>query len=40
MLDSPGGRPIPFDSPHMILSAMYGDPMLQAPVLADEALGD
>jgi len=40
MLDNPGGRPIPFDSPHMILSAMYGDLTLQVPVLVDGALGD
>lgn len=40
VLDNPGGRPIPFDSPHMILSAMYGDLTLQAPALRDGALGD
>lgn len=40
MLDNPGGRPIPFDSPHLILSAMYGDLTLQAPVMADGVLGD
>ncbi len=40
MLDNPGGRPIPFDSPYMILSAMYGDLTLEAPVLADGVLGD
>ncbi|WP_327378872.1 hypothetical protein OG393_33710 (plasmid) [Streptomyces sp. NBC_01216] len=40
VLDNPGGRPIPFDSPHMILSAMCGDLTVQAPVLPDGVLGD
>lgn len=40
VLDNPGGRPIPFDSAHMILSAMYGDLTLEAPVDPEGALGD
>ncbi|MER5572380.1 hypothetical protein [Streptomyces massasporeus] len=40
VLDNPGGRPIPFDTPHMVLSAMYGDLTMEAPVLADGSLGD
>ncbi|MER7688671.1 hypothetical protein [Streptomyces sp. NPDC097610] len=39
VLDNPGGRPIPFDT-HLIVSAMYGDLTMQAPVLADGSLGD
>jgi len=40
VLDNPGGRPIPFDSPHLVLSAMYGDLTLQAPVEPGGALGE
>ncbi|MFE7777671.1 nuclease-related domain-containing protein [Streptomyces sp. NPDC057445] len=39
VLDNPAGRPIPFDS-HMVLSAMYGDLALQAPLEPDGVLGE
>ncbi|MFI5748993.1 hypothetical protein ACIBBE_24375 [Streptomyces sp. NPDC051644] len=40
VLDNPGGRPIPLDSPHMVLSAMYGDLTLQASFEPDGGLGE
>jgi len=40
VLDNPAGRPIPIDSPHMVISAMYGDLEMQAPLLPDGSLGD
>jgi hypothetical protein len=40
VLDNPGGRPIPFDSPHLVLSAMYGDLTLHAPVEPGGTLGE
>ncbi|MBC2904812.1 hypothetical protein [Streptomyces cupreus] len=40
VLDNPAGRPIPIDSPHMVISAMYGDFRMEAPVLADGSLSD
>ncbi|MFF2572691.1 hypothetical protein [Streptomyces sp. NPDC058084] len=40
VLDNPGGRPIPFDSPYMILSAMYGDLTLNAPLGPGGVLGE
>ncbi|QXE38789.1 hypothetical protein KQY30_35915 [Streptomyces sp. GMY02] len=40
VLDNPGGRPIPFDSPHLIISAMYGDLALEAPLEPGGTLGE
>lgn len=38
VLDNPAARPIPL-SAHMVMSAMYGDLEMQAPVLPDGSLG-
>ncbi|MFE7122579.1 hypothetical protein [Streptomyces sp. NPDC057617] len=40
VLDNPGARPMPFASPRMVLSAMYGDLTLQASIEPDGALGE
>ncbi|MFJ2937939.1 hypothetical protein ACIO8G_34890 [Streptomyces sp. NPDC087219] len=40
VLDNPAGRPIPLDSPYMILSAMYGDLTLNAPLEPEGVLGE
>lgn len=39
-LDNPAGRPIPIDSPYMVVSAMYGDIQMEAAVSTDGSLGD
>lgn len=39
VLSNPGARPIPF-TPYMVMSAMYGDLEMQAPMLQDGSLGD
>jgi hypothetical protein len=39
VLDNPAGKPVPISSPYMIMSAMYGDLMMQADISTDGSLG-